>query len=199
MDTLFKHCSVEGCNRNAHYTAGGSKGMCCAHYQRMKNHGNVYSCGVLRGEPVEWLRRHAAYTGNGCLIWPFSKKINGYGQVRYEGRAHNASRVMCMFAHGVAPSPIHEAAHSCGNGHKGCVNPSHIRWDTPKGNCSDRAKHGTENRGVRQWCNVLTDNMVREIRALKGKMLQREIAEKYGVSRMTINNIFNHRTWSWLK
>lgn len=50
---------------------------------------------------------------------------------------------MCQKAHGDPPSPKHDAAHSCGRGHEGCVNPNHLSWKTKKQNQADRITHGT--------------------------------------------------------
>jgi len=41
----------------------------------------------------------------------------------------------------------------------------------------------------------LTWEQVDEIRALKGKLLQRDIAERYGVSAPTVSTILAERTW----
>jgi transcriptional regulator with XRE-family HTH domain len=40
---------------------------------------------------------------------------------------------------------------------------------------------------------------IARIRALKGTMFQREIADKFGVSRGAIKNILNGKTWVGLK
>lgn len=197
MADSFKSCSVADCKGNSHYSRRGARGMCSAHYQRLMTHGDPLAGGARHGEPLKWLHAHAKHTADECLIWPFSNFPTGYGQVRYLGRSFKASRVMCIIAHG-APSPRMEAAHSCGKGHEGCVNPAHLRWDTPKGNCADRAEHGTENRGEKQGGSKLTEAQVREIRSQKNTRMQRELAKDYGVSRMTISDVLHRRTWAWL-
>lgn len=163
-------------------------------------HGGCYECvGMSKiGSPLKWLEEHKNHGSDECLIWPFSRNLNGYGQVRYKGRSRLASRVMCMLVHGRPRIDSLEAAHSCGKGHDGCVNPRHLRWDTPKGNCADRVDHGTENRGTKQWMSKLNNEAVKEIRNLEGKFLFREIAEMYGVSRQTISGVIRRRTWRWL-
>jgi len=50
-------------------------------------------------------------------------------------------------------------------------------------------------RGEQHSQNKLTDKEVLEIRELKGKMYHREIAEKFGISRVTITNILNNKNW----
>lgn len=198
MADSFKPCSVENCNRNAHYTARGASGLCCAHYNRFRAHGDPCGGATSWGAAGRWLRDHSSHTGSECLMWPYSRYSDGYGQVRHAGQATKASRAMCIIAHGEPPRDGMEAAHSCGNGHLGCVNPMHLRWDSPKGNCADRVAHGTENRGNRQWNCRLSEDKVRAIRSLHGKKLQREIAVMFGVSRMTVTDIINRKTWAWL-
>lgn len=82
------------------------------------------------GKTIKWLRAHTDYSHDWCLIWPFVSKLHGYGQFGYLGKNYYAHRFMCELAHGPAPSPLHEAAHSCGRGHEGCVNPQHLSWKT---------------------------------------------------------------------
>lgn len=109
-----------------------------------------------------------------------------------------ASRVMCMASHGEPPSDTHEAAHSCGNGNKGCVNPKHLYWATPTENQTDRVLHGTSNRGSAQWNSKLKIEDVLHIRELLLTTSQKEIATLYGVSQSAINNIKTRKSWAWL-
>lgn len=105
---------------------------------------------------------------------------------------------MCMVAHGEPPTGSHEAAHSCGNGREGCVNPRHLRWATPVENQSDKVAHGTTYRGERHWSAKLTEVEVKEIRALLGTMSQAAIARLYGVDPSAVSEIKSGKTWGWL-
>jgi hypothetical protein len=49
-----------------------------------------------------------------------------------------AHRAMCRLIHGNPPTPKHQAAHSCGNGRRGCVHPGHLRWATDAENRAER-------------------------------------------------------------
>lgn len=51
-------------------------------------------------------------------------------------------------------------------------------------------------KGIKNNAAKLTEQQVREIRLLKGKMFQREIAKMYGVSRPIIGHIFKNEYWS---
>lgn len=44
----------------------------------------------------------------------------------------------------------------------------------------------------------LTRKQVRQIRNLRGQMLQREIAEIFGISVMTVSDIHLRKRWGWL-
>lgn len=135
-----------------------------------------------------WLRAHVGHDGGDCLMWPFGK-CNGYGVLGsgIPGKPAYAHRVMCELANGPAPSPEHEAAHSCGRGDHGCVHPKHVSWKTRGENQKDRAEHGTGN--VWGGRGRLTDEQVAQIKALRGKLPQREIAEMFGTSRANVSNI----------
>ncbi|ARQ01866.1 hypothetical protein DFP91_1524 [Pseudorhodoplanes sinuspersici] len=146
-----------------------------------------------KGATVAYLLANKDFAGDVCLPWPFSKNEYGYGHFGHLGKQHKAHRFMCELVHGPAPSPAHQAAHSCGNGYLGCVNPRHLSWKTATENQLDRAVHGTTKRkGPRA---TLTDQQVAEIRDLEGKMTNTAIAARYGVHRETVGNILRGISW----
>lgn len=151
------------------------------------------------GEPLRWLTEVALnHTGDDCLLWPFSLRPNGYGQVRSGGTTQIASRVVCEAVNGPPPSPDHQAAHSCGV--RACCNPSHLRWATRLENMADMAGHGMLARGERNGSATLTEGDVRVVRQrLAAGDMQKSIAESFGVGRHTINAIATGRTWAWLE
>jgi hypothetical protein len=75
-----------------------------------------------------------------------------------------------------------------------------LRYDTPKGNHADRLKHGTSNRGENHGQARLTAEDVRAIRAeyAAGGVTQQAIADRYRVSRLTVGDAINRRTWAHL-
>ena len=145
-----------------------------------------------RGESAayKWLLDHVTYQGDDCLTWPFSAN-RGYGHFKFEGRIYKAHRRMCEMVKGAPPSPDHEAAHSCGRGHLGCVNPQHLSWKTSSENAVDRRLHGAPEGGKGQ-IPVLTNEQVAEIRALKGRLSQVKIAQKFGISRGCVEYWHRH-------
>lgn len=145
---------------------------------------------------LKWLHWHAEnYRADFCLVFPFYRNPNGYGQFGLDGKTAYAHRYMCELMNGPAPSPDHEAAHSCGNGDGGCASPVHLSWKTRSQNRLDALAHGTGVRQNRGGKGSLTFEQVAEIRELKGKMLQREIAEKYKISEPRIRAIFANKIY----
>lgn len=148
-----------------------------------------------KGKCIAWLREHVGYTGDSCLRWPYSRDRDGYGQFGLNGKMRKPHRWMCEATHGPAPSPDHHAAHECGNGHGGCVNPRHIVWKTPTDNARDRLKHGTVRDDKGRPLRKLTHEQVTEILRLKGQKSHVELGRMFGVSDSQIRKI--HRGVSW--
>lgn len=192
-------CSVPGCERSSARANHGRRGLCNTHYHRVRKHGDPHQCVQQPKPAIDWLTEHAVYEGTECLVWPFHRMKNGYGLIHKPGGSMTtASALMCEMAHGQKPTPAHEAAHSCGNGAKGCVNPNHLYWATPAQNQADRVKHGTSNRGEQQHSARLTREDVRTIRSLYGDVPVKDIAERYGVNQSHISHIIARKRWRWL-
>lgn len=145
-----------------------------------------------KGKTFAWLSEHIGHSNaDDCLSWPFGCDPEGYGILGHNGRVHKASRLMCELAHGAPPTPKHQAAHSCGRGRFGCVNPSHLSWKTNSENQYDRALHGTKNTEGRR--GKVTPDQAQEIRDLAGRMKQSDIAARYGISRSRVSGIINQK------
>jgi hypothetical protein len=148
------------------------------------------------GKAIQWIRDHQAYEHDEwCLMWPFYR-LRGYGSFGYLGKQYYAHRFMCTLVHGEPPTPKHQAAHSCGNGHLGCVNPKHLSWKTQSENQMDCRDHGTEVKTKDGNRGRLTMAMANEIRALKGIKTQWQIAEEYRISESSVSDIWLGRTWA---
>lgn len=188
------HCTFGQCKKK-HY----AKGFCSAHYTRLWRHGSPgKTTRTPPGKVLEWMRAHLDCEGEDCLLWPFATGGGGYGVVAYKGRQRPAPNVMLRLAEGKPPTRNHECAHSCGNGHLGCVNPKHLRWATRKENHADKIKHGTSNRGEKSPASKLTEEQAREILSLKGILPGNQIASSYGVSPGAIYQIWRGKNWAWL-
>lgn len=186
-------CLIEGCGK-----PNKARGFCNLHYQRLLKHGDPLGGGTSIGEPQRFFEEIAQYNGDECLAWPFAHNKNGYGRMRVDGKMVYVTRRLCEEVNGPPPTPKHEAAHSCGNGHEGCVTKRHLEWKTPSENQADKLTHGTHNRGERQGASKLTETQAREILAFKGKETQRSIAERFGVSRTAVSQIHCGRNWNWM-
>lgn len=76
---------------------------------------------------------------------------------------------------------------------------ANLAWKTKAQNEADKVEHETGNRGSRHGMHKLTEDEVREMRALRLKgWLQKDLAKRYGVSQTTVCSIFAGRTWAWL-
>lgn len=198
----FQACSIDGCDRNAARSEQGRLGYCCAHYARMKRHGDPNHGGRLEkrkpkpGEIDKFLAFITSYTGDDCVAWPFGRNKND-GQGRIEQQT--AARFICRKVHGDPPDESMDCAHGCGKGDRGCCTPRHLRWDTRSGNHADKVTHGTDQRGEKAYNAKLTRSDVIRIREMGKTMTQIEIAELFPVSQGAISNILNGRNWAWLK
>ena len=135
-------CSVEGCESPVGRTGG--RGFCSKHYKRFRAHGDPVGGGIDYGSANKFVREAAASVdATECINWPYGKNAEGRGRVNIGGNPMNADVAVLTFAKGKKPTPKHECCHSCGNGHLGCVNPSHMYWGTRKENVADAIAHGT--------------------------------------------------------
>lgn len=73
---------------------------------------------------------------------------------------------------------------------------SNLRWDTPKGNDSDKERHGTIMHGSRNGNSKLREEQIAEVEQLLYQGLsQWDIANKLGVHQGTISRIHLHKSW----
>lgn len=189
-----KICAVEGCENKKHGYI-----YCGKHYAKYKAHGDPLGGrrGASPGEPLKWIRDHAAYGGDDCIKWPFEVTRYGYGTVKHNGKKRVASRVMCEVAHGEPLLVNYEAAHSCGNGHLACMNQKHLRWATKGENMKDAIRHGTCRRGRLKIAKV-TEKQVEQILSLRGKKKQKEIGEMFGITQAHVAKIHTRGLWGYV-
>lgn len=147
------------------------------------------------GKTKRFVFHAVAFDSDACLLWPFSG-VGGYGTVYHEGKRWLAHRLVCTLVHGAAPEDKPLAAHSCGKGHLGCVNPKHLRWATPIENRADMVGHGTAVIGEKNPAAKLSRADVAEIIALRGKETCRSIAARFGVSRSQVSDIQTGKAWA---
>lgn len=188
-------CSIDECSK-PHYC----RSFCRGHYRKFLRMGDATIGLTEAGEPSRYLKDVVmTYDGDECLSWPFARS-KGYASIgRANGNSGLVHRIVCESVHGSPVGDRKYAAHSCGNGHLGCVNPKHLRWATHAENMLDRNIHGTSNRGQRSWMSRLTNKDIIEIRKMaKSGFSQSYIAKNFGVARSTISSVLNGYSWSWL-
>jgi hypothetical protein len=189
-----RQCSVGECDKVVY-----SRGFCEPHYRRFMKYGDPTSGPLPGGFVPKWIENVALhYKGDECLPWPFMRTPAGYGEVWHDGKMVVASRRICELAHGEPPSPEHEAAHECGKGHEGCVNPGHLSWKTRSENSADRVAHGTDCRGEKHGASKVTERDVLQMRELHGQFSLRELAEMFGIDRGHVWRIVRKKSWAWL-
>jgi hypothetical protein len=187
-------CSIEGC-----YREHRSNGYCEAHYKRARKYGSPLSGKTYKGQLPKWIDENAHYASDECLIWPYSKSKQGYGQIKVGGVMQSVHVIMCKRTHGPKPTPDHVARHLCGNGHLGCVNPKHLVWGTMKENNADMMIHGTSRRGIGTYASQLTENDVLNIvDMINYGMKKVDIANQLGIPASVIYRISYGGAWSWL-
>jgi hypothetical protein len=174
-------------------------GLCSTHYNRLKRNGDANApVRTPPGTKLSWIESHRTYHSDECLLWPFAKDRKGYGNLGHDGKQTGAHRLMCMMVNGHPPSTSHEAAHTCGNGHLGCVNPKHLEWKTKQDNERDKFAHGTRLRGANVGNSRLTEDDVQAIRAMIGTASYGKIASRFGVATSTVSAINHRKIWGWL-
>lgn len=147
------------------------------------------------GEATAFLKIIKSCDFDECLIWPFKLVPAGYGDIRIDGKHIGVHRIACEMFHGPAPSPDHEAAHSCNN--RACCNGRHLRWATHKENESDKIKHGTRAIGEKHGRSRITEDVAKQIIALRG-VPQKELAVRFNTSVTTVSQVQSGYSWPHL-
>lgn len=143
-------------------------------------------------EAQEFIESAIPYDNDKCLIWPFGRTIDGYAAYR----SRHAAQYICETIYGKRPSNG-QTAHSCGD--RLCINPRHLRWSTAKENALDKLHHGTWPTGPKNGRSMISEDQVREIRSLAGKISYRKMAKDFGISKSAIEAIINRKNWGYLK
>lgn len=190
-----KICAVDGCGKPYH-----AHGYCSRHAYHFGRYGDPLGGrrSASPGEPMRWIIENANYSAPECLKWPFETTHHGYGTVKQNGKRRVASRVMCEVAHGRPSDQNMDAAHSCGNGHLGCVNPAHLRWATRSENIHDMKQHGSFRSAQESKSkHGMTREIAVHVRAPRAGRTHAELAEQFNASVTVIGKILRGESWNW--
>lgn len=148
--------------------------------------------------PVRFWER-GVRTPKGCLEWAGARHEFGYGIVGFAGKTFRAHRVAYWLVHG----PFDErqmVLHKCDN--PACFDAKHLFLGSAKSNhddCRAKGRHVNPPRlvGEKNHAAKLTARDVKQIRRLllEGKLTQREIAKRFGVTKCPIQRIANQKGW----
>lgn len=131
----------------------------------------------------------------GCCEWTGAKIPDGYGSLQVCYKHTLAHRFSYEITIGPIPKGLY-VLHKCDN--PACVNPDHLFIGTQKDNVQDCISKGrftrSDRRGEKCPTSKLTEKDVIYIR--QSNLLQRELAEHFGVTRQAIGDIRSRRNWS---
>lgn len=135
---------------------------------------------------------------NECWEWQNSR-MGGYGAIRANGKIRYSHIVSWELHNGKIQKGLC-VCHHCDN--KICVNPNHLFLGTHQDNTDDMMKKGRSNKAKGEDVNSakLTEKQVLKIRAKysTGDYTQKQLANKYSVSQVTIGHIVNRKIWKHL-
>ena len=131
-----------------------------------------------------------------CLIWDGSTNPDGYGQIWWNRANWKIHRL--GYAIKYNKLIFTNILHRCDT--PACWAEDHLFEGTHKENMQDMIQKGRANLSFKGQTNgraLLNDDAVRSIKKLlkEDKYIQQEIADKFGVSQITISHIKCGRTW----
>jgi hypothetical protein len=140
---------------------------------------------------------------DGCWFWTGSRDRKGYGRININYIPQLAHRIAWELACSPVPAGLF-VLHKCDN--PPCVRPDHLYVGTHIDNMRDareRRRMKTERfrasrqRGEARPHSKLTENQVREIRALREDgATMTSLAAHYGVAKNCIRNIVLRKRWA---
>ena len=184
-------CITENCIRKPRI-----RGMCKPCHEHWKLTSGEYVDRIaLHKEKLAWIENAVANPPNeGCLIWPYGIKQDGYGYFALDGKQWPAHRYVLVKATGENPIDM-DACHSpiiCHN--RACCSLNHLRWDSAKGNAEDKAIDGTLSIGQERYNTDLTNEMARAI--YLDPRGPKEVSNDYPASPSVISCIQEDRSWT---
>lgn len=135
-----------------------------------------------------------------CWQWQGSTNRGGYGVMSLKGIASLAHRVAWMIYKGELVQEGKYVCHHCDN--PSCVNPRHLYLGDHEQNMKDAAVRGRlpNKAGEANGNSRLTGDQVLDIRRMRAAGVKRRIvAEKFGVSTVTVDRIALGEGWTHIR
>ena len=134
-----------------------------------------------------------------CWLWQGHLNQNGYGGFTLNRKAEKAHRVAWWLSGKTIPKGK-VLCHSCDV--RICVNPSHLWLGTLADNNRDMANKGrrVNPKGEQHGKSKLSESDVYEIKRLYSlkKYSNRQIGDKFNVTKENVYSIVHGLTWGWL-
>ena len=133
-----------------------------------------------------------------CWIWTGALNAQGYGVIDIDGVNRRAHRFVLEMNGQQLPSDM-MVLHKCDN--PPCVNPDHLFLGSQTDNVKDmrdksRASDYFTQKAHDHPASRLTEDDVENIKALKGKISQKEIGAMYGIAQQTVSKIHTGRRYA---
>lgn len=181
----MKTCKLVGCFKSSY-----CKDLCKAHYNKLREYGDVRHNGRLsRRKPIRF-----RVSADGCFECT-SHLLNssGYPEYHFNGKKTTVYKYIYeeCFGH-VEDGKI--VRHKCDN--RLCINPEHLLVGTHIDNMRDMTSRNRQCKGVDSPFAKLNEKDVKKIRELFDEDLSNtKIADLFNVSRTTIYYIRKGKTW----
>lgn len=127
-----------------------------------------------------------------CWEWTAARNRSGYGRCGWHGHPMLAHRWAYELTYGQIPAG-RLVCHRCDN--PPCVRPDHLFLGSPRDNAADAVAKNRLPAGERSPRAKLSNESVREIRSLQGRLPQKEVAARFGVHKSIIYGIWKGRRW----
>jgi HNH endonuclease len=148
----------------------------------------------VTGRPPKPFDYYVRKRADGCWVWT-GCKATGYGQIKVDGKMRYAHRISFERTFGAIPEGM-LVLHKCDN--PACVNPGHLFLGDHTANMRDKVAKNRQARqpGSKNPSAKLTEDDVRIIRSeLAEGMMQRTLAERFGVTPSAVSLIARGKKW----
>ena len=153
-----------------------------------------YCSKACRVDPVSRFWDNVEKTDVGCWIWIGTKAGAGYGALKVNNVMVSAHRLSWTLHFGEELHRKTFLCHRCDN--PLCVNPAHLFKGNAAINMADRDAKDRQAKGEKVGVSKLTVPQVTEIKKLLSQgVVQKEIAQAFGVSQRNVSVISQGTTW----